>query len=177
MTRAPPDHRRRLTGGAQGPQEAILRHAPGNGKTPVIPLCTKTHGPLNLSNMHSCNARADAHTTKHKGKRAFQPRAFAIQIHRSHAGRVRLSGLPSLCMSAHHSPFMSLASVLRDVPSLCDHTPLTSCHLSTSCNMPLASYQLTSNRSYCQSDDHTFCMRATECLEMNPQSSVQMPHA
>ena len=46
---------------AQGPQEAILRHAPRCGKTPVTPLCAKTHGPLNLASMHSCDARVNAH--------------------------------------------------------------------------------------------------------------------
>ena len=35
MTRTPPENRRRLTGGAFWPQEGILRHTPGGGKTPL----------------------------------------------------------------------------------------------------------------------------------------------
>ena len=35
MTRTPPENRRRLTGGARRPQEGILRHAPGQDRTPI----------------------------------------------------------------------------------------------------------------------------------------------
>ena len=83
MTRTPPKHRRRLTGGASRPVEGILRHAPmreqdalGNACSAATsgPLCPR--GSLLLTIRHECPWQ-DARANRNSFAEPFDADAFA----------------------------------------------------------------------------------------------------